>query len=41
MYVNPFWFGVLMTFVVEIIVAIIMAIAIRGRGEDDDDHEQK
>lgn len=41
MYVNPFWFGVLMTIVTILIVMIIIAIVRANRGENDADNEQK
>ena len=33
MYVNPFWFGVLVTVVVEIVVVIGYAINLANRGK--------
>ena len=33
MYVNPFWFGVLVTVVTEMLGLIIWAIAISNRGK--------
>ena len=32
MYVNPFWFGVLVTLVVEIVVVICASVVIVNRG---------
>lgn len=32
MYVNPFWFGVLMTIVVELIACILYAAVQNGKG---------
>ena len=36
MYVNPFWLGVLVTVVVEIIACIIYGMSIGTRGGDDE-----
>lgn len=41
MYVNPFWFGVLMTIVTILVVMIIIAIVRASRGGNDADNEQK
>lgn len=41
MYVNPFWFGVLMTIVTILVVMIIIAIVRVNQGGNDADHEQK
>ena len=32
MYVNPFWFGVLVTIVVELIACIVYAAIVQNRG---------
>lgn len=38
MYVNPFWFGVLMTIVAGVMIMIVLAIiqAVRDDGDDED-----
>ena len=37
MYVNPFWFGVLTTIVVEVVGIVMCALIVAGR---DDKHER-
>lgn len=39
MYVNPFWFGVLMTFDALIMITIVIAIVRTIRGDDDEEEE--
>ena len=39
MIVNPFWFGVLMTIVVEIVLVIILGILRAIRVDDEDEEE--
>ena len=40
MYVNPFWFGVLVTLVVEIVAMIVFALVKFG-GKDDERKEDE
>lgn len=39
MVVNPFWFGVLMTIVFEVVLAIIVTLIASHRVDDEDDVE--
>lgn len=41
MVVNPFWFGVLMTLIVEIVLAFIAAFISVNKRSDEDIEEQK
>ena len=38
MYVNPFWMGVLMTIVAELVISIIVSI-VRGHMEEEENDE--
>ena len=39
MYVNPFWFGVLMTIVVGVVIVIVLSLIFGHRDDDQDDQE--
>lgn len=41
MVVNPFWFGVLMTLIVEIVLAFIAAFISMNKRSDEDIEEQR
>ena len=39
MYVNPFWMGVLLTIVAELVISIVLSLIRSHReGDDDEDH---
>lgn len=41
MLVNPFWFGVLMTIIVEIVIAFVAAFIAANRQTDEDLEEER
>lgn len=38
MWVNPFWMGVLMTIVAELVISIVLSLIRSHREDDDEDH---
>ena len=38
MWVNPFWMGVLMTIVSELVISIVLSLIRSHREDDDEDH---
>jgi hypothetical protein len=38
MYVNPFWMGVLLTIVSELVISIVLSLIRSHREDDDEDH---
>ena len=38
MWVNPFWMGVLLTIVCELVISIVLSLIRSHREDDDEDH---
>ena len=38
MWVNPFWMGVLLTIVSELVISIVLSLIRSHREDDDEDH---
>lgn len=41
MYVNPFWFGVLMTIIVEIVILFIYGFVVYKRAEQEEEEDDR